>query len=71
MNPKVRVERTESIPRDANVRHYDELASDAKQRFPALADGVPSEAILDDKTASEFTDGEFVIYTGYYQIRVN
>lgn len=70
MNPKIRVERAEAVPDDASVRHYDELDSGAKRELSTLVSGERSEQFVDTETAGEFSDGEFVKFTGYYRVLV-
>ena len=70
MNSGVRLESTDSVPTDGRVRHYDELPEDAQGALPALASGVPGEAILDASTARTFVDGEYVKFTDYYKVTV-
>jgi len=70
VNATIRVERTESVPEDATIRHYDELPSETARRFPALAEGVPSDAVVENGSTLDFTDGEFVVFTGYYRVQV-
>lgn len=67
----VRIEPAASIPDFGSVRHYDELPEQAQDVLPALANGVPGEAILDEPTAQTFVDGEYVKFTGYYRVRVD
>ncbi|WP_458187994.1 hypothetical protein [Haladaptatus sp. NG-WS-4] len=66
MNAKITVEPAETIPDNAHVRHYDELEQDAKQHLPTLVES--GEQLVDGETALQFSDGEFVKYTGYYRI---
>jgi hypothetical protein len=66
LNPKITVEHAETVPDDASVRDYDELKRSAKRKFTTVVDD--GERHLDDETALEFTDGEFVNYTGYYRV---
>ncbi|WP_458209579.1 hypothetical protein [Haladaptatus sp. NG-SE-30] len=66
MNPKITVEPAETIPDDASVRHYDELENGAKQHFPSVVED--GEQTIDVETALQFSDGEFVKFTGYYRV---
>lgn len=66
MNPKIAVEPVETIPDDALVRHYDELEYDAKGQFPDVVER--GERLIDRETARQFSDGEFVKYTGYFRV---
>lgn len=70
MSRTVTFERAEAIPEDATVRHYDELTGEAQRRFPALAAGVPADSVFDGPATTEFTDGEYLVFTGYYRVRV-
>ena len=70
MNTAIRLEPAETIPEDGVVRHIDELPESAQGAFPALACGVPGEAVLDEPTASKFVDGEYVKFTTYYRVTV-
>ncbi|EFW94146.1 hypothetical protein ZOD2009_03345 [Haladaptatus paucihalophilus DX253] len=66
MKPKIAVEPVDSIPNDARVRHYDELEYDAKGHFPSVVER--GEQLIDWETAGQFSDGEFVKYTGYFRV---
>ncbi|NHN47072.1 hypothetical protein G9464_05600 [Halostella sp. JP-L12] len=67
----LRLRRTESVPADARVRHVDELSERAQQRLYGLLDDGETGVPLDDRTANEFTDGEVVVFTGYYEVDRN
>jgi hypothetical protein len=66
LNPKIAVEPTETVPDDASVRDFDELEWPAKRQFATVVGS--GERRIDEETALQFTDGEFVKYTGYYRV---
>lgn len=68
LNPKITVEHAETVPDDASVRDYDELGRSAKRHFATVVED--GERRIDDETAFELTDGEFVNYTGYYRVLI-
>lgn len=62
------VRRTKSVSPDARVRHVDELSEKAQQHFYTMIHEGATGARLDDRTAKEFTDGDVVVFTGYYEL---
>ncbi len=68
LQPKITVEPAQTIPDGATVRDYDELGWCAQRQFATVVDG--GERHVDDETALQFTDGEFVKYTDYYRVVV-
>lgn len=71
-NERIEFKRAESMPRDATVRHYDELGEAAKVLLPTLVSGdeysaSPAEAAVVD-TFGDW-DGDIVKFTEYYRIR--
>lgn len=68
MARELRIQSEESVPGDATVRHYDELAEDAKAELPSLVGQTPSVEVP-DRVAEAFEDGEYIKYTDYYRVR--
>ncbi|KZN25466.1 MULTISPECIES: hypothetical protein [unclassified Haladaptatus] len=66
MKYKIALEPVETVPDDARVRHYDELDYGAKGHFPDVVER--GERLIDPETARQFSDGEFVKYTGYFRV---
>jgi len=69
MTPTIRARALESVPAHARVRHYDELAEDAKDSFPAIAEG--GTAVVPPELAAGFRHGEVLKFTRYYRIEVS
>ena len=61
---RLRLRRTGRVPPDARVRHYDELDEDAQELVRKLAEKPQTAPGVGD-----LEDGEFVKFTGYYQVR--
>jgi hypothetical protein len=68
MARELRIETEESVPGDATVRHYDELAEEAKAELPSLVTGDPT-ASVPEHVAEEFEDGEYIKFTDYLRVR--
>ncbi|MFB6069802.1 MAG: hypothetical protein ABEJ76_02155 [Halanaeroarchaeum sp.] len=68
MTPTLRAHEIEDVPAGTRVRHYDELAEDAKETFPSVADG--GTTVVSPELATRFRDGEVVKFTRYYRIEV-
>ncbi len=60
----MRLRRTGSVPPDARVRHYDELAEASQVAVAELADR-PRTA----PESADLEDGDVVKFTDYYRIR--
>ncbi|WP_241431263.1 hypothetical protein [Halococcus thailandensis] len=66
MESTVHVEKTESVPDDAAVFHYDELSEGFKDQFPKLiGDTSVEESVC---SASVLSNGDYVKFTDYYQV---
>lgn len=65
MTPRIVVERAGDVPRDADVRHVDELDPDAQAALPRLTDGHET---VSRAVAESFECGELVKFTDYYRV---
>ncbi|MFB6125556.1 MAG: hypothetical protein ABEJ59_06320 [Halanaeroarchaeum sp.] len=68
MTPTIRARPVHDVPAGTRVRHYDELAEDAKAGFPAIA--AQGGAVVPPDLAAGFRHGEVVKFTDYYRIEV-
>ena len=58
----VRVTRTESVPADSRVRHFDELSDSAQDVVAGADDGTVVCG------APDLSAGEVIVFTDYYRI---
>lgn len=63
------VRQAETVPENGVVRHFDELPDDVQSWLIAAANGRASQEDAAAASAS-LDDGEFVVYTGYYQVQL-
>lgn len=68
MTPTIRAHPVEDPSMARRVRHYDELAEDAKERLPTLLEG--GDPVVPAETAADFQHGEVVKFTRYYRIEI-
>jgi hypothetical protein len=66
MERTVYVEKTDGVPDDAAVFHYDELDEGCKDRFPELIENSPSEEPVGSE--SVLSNGDYVKFTDYYRV---
>ncbi|MFB6352633.1 MAG: hypothetical protein ABEJ92_00955 [Halobacteriales archaeon] len=69
---RIEVERVETVPGGASVRHFDELAEPAKVVLPALVPGDGGTAACADAEVVDTlgdVDGDIVKFTDYYRVR--
>jgi hypothetical protein len=66
MESTVHVEKTENVPDDAAVFHYDELNEGFKDQFPKLIEDTPAKESV--CPASVLSNGDYVKFTDYYQV---
>jgi hypothetical protein len=65
----IEIELIDAVPEHANVRHYDELDEEIKNRFPDLvADDSPNCIEQNTIIAFDNCDCEIVKFTNYYHI---
>ncbi|GAB3326956.1 MULTISPECIES: hypothetical protein [Haloplanus] len=60
------VNRTDTVPESARVRHFDELDDSAQQYLVHVAEGVSSR---DPTNLSELNEGDVVVFTDYYHVQ--
>ncbi|EMA53625.1 MULTISPECIES: hypothetical protein [Halococcus] len=66
MKSTVHVEKTESVPDDAAIFHYDELNEGFKAQFPKLIEDTSAkESVCPESVLS---NGDYVKFTDYYQV---
>lgn len=68
---RIEVERVETVPGGASVRHFDELGEPAKAVLPALVPGDGGTAACADDGVVETlgeVDGDIVKFTDYYRV---
>lgn len=66
MERTVHVEKSEDIPDNASVFHYDELDEEFKDRFPELIESTPTkEPVCSENVLS---NGDYVKFTDYYRV---
>lgn len=66
MQRTVHIEKSETIPDDASVVHYDELDGNCKEQFPELIKNSPTEESIHPK--STLSNGDYVKFTNYYRV---
>lgn len=69
MGVDITVERTDDVPAESRVCHYDELGEKAKAAFPVLTNCRTDS--VDSEVANSFRDCELVKYTEYYEISLS
>ncbi|MFB6102954.1 MAG: hypothetical protein ABEJ73_10355 [Haloplanus sp.] len=60
------VNRTDTVPESARVRHFDELDDSAQEFLVHVAEGVSPR---DPANLSGLQEGDVVVFTDYYHIQ--
>ncbi|AZH26538.1 hypothetical protein [Haloplanus aerogenes] len=60
------VDRTDTVPETARVRHIDELDESAQEYLFNVAEGASPR---DPNNLSELNEGDVVVFTDYYHIK--
>jgi len=60
------VNRTDSVPESARVRHFDELDDAAQEYLAHVAEGASPR---DPTNLSGLDEGDVVVFTDYYHIK--
>jgi hypothetical protein len=65
----ITVRRTETVPPDTRVCHFDELDEHTQQVLADL-DGDRAVVPVSESVAQEMVDDVVVVFTGYYRVRL-
>jgi len=60
------VNRTDTVPETARVRHFDELDDSAQEYLFTVAEGASPR---DPSNLSGLTEGDVVVFTDYYHVK--
>jgi len=63
---KYDVDRTETVPETARVRHFDELDDSAQEYLSNVARGVSPR---DPSNLAGLSEGDVVVFTDYYHVK--
>lgn len=68
---RLRIQKVDAVPPDADVAHYDELPERAKHLLPEIVEGG-EQSVVETRRAdfvSEFDPFEYVKFVDYYLIQ--